>query len=102
MNLVSADYTLIFITAFIIVLLFILWFLPKVFRSWSSPSIAWGKGLTRIYYVVAFFIALYWTGTHIKETGGLEYWVFVGFHFLLLVVGFKIFTWIFGAFIKKK
>ena len=101
MNLVSADYTLIFAIALLIVLLFILWFLPKVFRSWASPSIAWGAGLTRIYYVVAFFIALYWTD-QTKETGGLEYWLVAGFWFLLLVVGFKIFTWIFGGFKKKK
>ena len=82
----------------IVVLIFIIWFLPKAIKDWN---VAWGKGFERIYYVAAFFLALAWT-YETKETGGLEWWLVAGFWFLLLVVGFKIFTWIFGAFIKKK
>ena len=82
----------------IFVILFIMILVPKAIKGWS---VSWGSGFARIYYVAAFFLALYWTYTT-KETGGLEWLLVAGFWFLLLVVGFKIFTWIFGGFIKKK
>jgi len=82
----------------IFVILFIMILLPKAIKGWN---VSWGSGFERIYYVAAFFLALAWT-YETKETGGLEWWLVAGFWFLLLVVGFKIFKWIFGGFIKKK
>ena len=86
------------ILIFIVIIVFIIWLLPKAFKGWN---VSWGSGFTRVYYVVAFFLALAWTW-ETKETGGLEWWLVAGFWFLLLIVVFKIFKWVFGAFIKKK
>ena len=97
------DLGIVFIIAIIVVvLIFIIWFLPKALKDWS---VAWGKGFKRVYYALALIITC--IAALSKSTGGTEFdWVaFVALwavFYLIAFMIFKSFTWVFGAFIKKK
>lgn len=85
----------------IVVLVFIIWFLPKAFKDWN---VSWGKGFTRIYYYfvagpITLFLAVVVPEKNSGVLGTLFLWALF---FLLAVMVFKSFTWVFGAFIKKK
>ena len=56
----SGGITWLILAIIIIITLFILWLFPKAIKGWN---VAWGKGFTRIYYVLAFIVTLVLAGT---------------------------------------
>ena len=87
----------------VVIIVFIIWFLPKAFKGWN---VSWGSGFARVYYVLAsiitFFIAVS-IGT--EDKGDFDFFGFLIMWALLYLIAFlifKTFTWVFGAFIKKK
>ena len=86
----------------IFAILFIMILMPKATKGWD---LAWGKGFARIYYVLAFVISSLLALKDNMQTGhdDFKHWAF-GFIFFfgIAFIGFKIFTWVFGGFIKKK
>ena len=86
----------------IFAILFIMILMPKATKGWD---LAWGKGFARIYYVLAFVISALLALRDNMQTGhdDFTHWAF-GFIFFfgIAFIGFKIFTWIFRGFIKKK
>ena len=75
---------------------------PKAIKGWGD---SWGKGFARIYYVLAFIITFFMAFNQSLEEGDLDGFLFVilgAFFYLLAFIIFKVFTWVFGAFIKKK
>ena len=89
------------IAIIVVVLIFIIWFLPKALKDWS---VAWGKGFKRVYYALALIITFFLALTKF-EPGEFD-WLFFAFawglFYLIAFVIFKSFTWVFGGFIKKK
>jgi len=86
----------------VVVLIFIIWFLPKALKDWS---VAWGKGFTRVYYALALIITFFFamaTAFETKDSGWGSLVVMWIVYYLIAVMAFKSFTWVFGAFIKKK
>ena len=99
------DLGIVFIIAIIVVvLIFIIWFLPKALKDWS---VAWGKGFKRVYYALALIITCVLaiaksSGTAEEGYDGFLFVVLWAFFYLGAFMIFKSFTWVFGAFIKKK
>ena len=86
----------------IFVILFIMILLPKAIKGWG---VSWGKGFSRIYYVLAFIITFFVAFDKSYEGGevnGPAFFFLWAVLFLIAFIGFKIFTWIFRGFIKKK
>ena len=97
------DLGIVFIIAIIVVvLIFIIWFLPKALKDWS---VAWGKGFKRVYFVLAFVITFLLAALIVSEMEDPDWFLIVVFWALFYLIAFMIFksfTWVFGAFIKKK
>ena len=86
----------------IFVILFIMILVPKAIKGWS---VSWGSGFARIYYVLAFIITFFIAFQNSLEQGDLDgflFFVLWAFYYFIAFIGFKIFTWIFRGFIKKK
>ena len=75
---------------------------PKAIKGWGD---SWGKGFARIYYVLAFIITFFMAFNQSFEAGDVDGFHLVvswAFFYLIAFIIFKVFTWVFGAFIKKK
>ena len=86
----------------VVIIVFIIWFLPKAFKGWN---VSWGSGFARVYYVLASIITLFFALFSGMDKGDFNFFGFLIMWALLYLIAFlifKTFTWVFGAFIKKK
>ena len=91
------------ILIFIVIIVFIIWLLPKAFKGWN---VSWGSGFARVYYVLASIITLLIAvNIETEDKGDFDFFGFLIMWALLYLIAFlifKTFTWVFGAFTKKK